>query len=150
MIEAQPEYSDTNCGFLHGNQARQSPDGPDLCLLRLVAFLHAVPRGKVRDAGIALPELIVSLTLLGAGALGVAAIGQGAARMARIGAERSAQAIAATRSFEGAGRGSGTGGLDVAVDTVRIGSRLVEITVTVSGRGGMGSQTWATRRISGP
>lgn len=117
---------------------------------RAVTFLHRVPPGVRTCAGLGLPEVIVAVTVLGAGILGVAAVGGAARKLAHMGAVRSAQTVAAAGTLENA-TVAGRGRLEVAVDTVGVSPGLIEIRVTVGGSGPAGDQEWVTRRaLSGP
>lgn len=117
---------------------------------RAVTFLHPVPAGVRACAGFGLPEVIVAVTVLGAGVLGVAAVGSAAQKLAQIAAVRSAQTVAAASLLENV-PAYGRGHLEVSVDTVGVAPGLIEIQVTVSGLGPAGEQEWVTRRaLSGP
>jgi hypothetical protein len=136
---------------MHGEKAAKPPDCPVFRPQDVVEFLRAVPAGKrPSSAGFALVEVVVAIALLGAGVLGVAAIGLGGQRMARIGAARTGQAITAASVLEEAGRRSGAGISGVVVDTTRIGDRLLELRVSARAREGAGEWSWVTRRLSAP
>jgi hypothetical protein len=150
VIAASGEDSDTDCGFMHGERGPETLNCPDFQPFRVVEFLHAVLAGDRRCRGIGLPEVIVATVVLGAGVAGVAAIGLGARRMAHVGAVRTAQTIAAGSVLEGAAIGPGSADLTITADTARSGDNLVEVRVTVGGRGKVGNRTWVTRKLAGP
>jgi prepilin-type N-terminal cleavage/methylation domain-containing protein len=136
---------------MHGEKAAEPPDRPVLSPQGVVEFLRAVPAGKRPfRAGFALVEVMVAIALLGAGVLGVAAIGLGGQRMARIGAARTGQAITAVSVLEQAGRTSGSRISGVVVDTTRIGDRLLELRISARAREGAGEWSWVTRRLAAP
>jgi Tfp pilus assembly protein PilV len=98
--------------------------------------------------GLGLPEVIVAVTVLGAGVLGVAAIGGAARKMANVAAVRSAQAVAAGQVLEGARTGPHPT-FEVALDTVTLGPGLIELRVTVGGSGTVGALSWVARQSPG-
>ena len=111
----------------------------------MVAILHAVLTGSRARSGLGLPEVIVAVTVLGAGVLGVAAIGGAARRMANVAAVRSDQALAAGQVLEGVP----TPPLPmpgVTVDTVVPGPGLIELRVMVGGAEAVGALSWVARR----
>ena len=112
-----------------------------------VTFLHPMLAGTRARAGLGLPEVVVAVTVLGAGILGVAALGGAARRLADIAAVRSAQTVAASAALENA-RADVRGNLDATVDTVAVAPGLIELQVTVSGSRSAGAQLWVTRRPS--
>ncbi|MBT8479053.1 MAG: hypothetical protein KJO06_09055 [Gemmatimonadetes bacterium] len=113
----------------------------------LVNFLHPLLVGARARVGIGLPEVIVAVTVLGAGLLGVAALGSGAAKLAHIAAVRSAQTLAAAGTLEDAPVETRVP-LEVTVDTVDVAPGLLEIRVTVSGSRFAGGRVWVARRLS--
>jgi hypothetical protein len=117
------------------------------CRFRVVEFLHPLLVGARARVGIGLPELIVAVTVLGAGVLGVAALGSGAAKLARIASVRSAQALAAGGTLEDAPVVTRVP-VEVTVDTAGVAPGLIEIRVTVGGSRSAGNRVWVTRRLS--
>lgn len=122
-----------------------SPNTAYLSPISVVAFLHPVLLGNRSRAGFSLPELAVAVTVLGAGVLGVAALGGGARRLAHVAAVRSAQTAVAVSVLEGASA-DGQWDLDFTADTAEVVPGLVEIRLTVSGSGPAGPRSWVARR----
>lgn len=121
-----------------------TPNTPDFRPLHAVTFLHSGSGGSRAEAGFGTIEVIVAAAVFAVGILGVAALGSGAWRMARVAALRSDQARTAAAVLEG-GRSPVTG-LAVDADTVDVSPGLVELRVTVDGGAGPGgSTTWVTR-----
>jgi len=114
----------------------------------VVAFLHPVLAGTRVRAGFGLPEVVVAVTVLGAGILGVAAVGGAARKLAHIAAVRSAQTVVASTTLERA-PADVRWDLEVMVDTIAIAPGLIEIQLTVSGSGSAGARLWVARRPSG-
>ncbi|MCK5447813.1 MAG: prepilin-type N-terminal cleavage/methylation domain-containing protein [Gemmatimonadetes bacterium] len=120
---------------------------PYLRRFNVVTFLHPVLAGVRARSGFGLPEVIVAVTVFGAGVLGVAALGGAAGKLAHIAAVRSAQTVAAGSTLEHT-PADVRGQLEVTVDTVGIVPGLIEIRVTVSGSGSAGARQWVARRSS--
>jgi len=144
------EDSDTDCGVLHGRKGPHTLDWPAFRPFRVVEFLHAVLPGKRLRAGFALLEVIVAIAVLGAGVVGVAAIGLGARRMTHVAAVRTAQTVAAQAFFEGRTPSPGFSDLVLAADTALIRDGLIEVRVTVDGRGIASDRVWVTRKPVSP
>jgi len=142
------EDSDRDCGVLHGNCTGITPKSPYFRRFDVVTILHPVLRGSRARMGLGLPEVIVAVTVLGAGVLGVAAIGGAARKMANVAAVRSAQAVAAGQVLEGARTGPHPT-FEVALDTVTLGPGLIELRVTVGGSGTVGALSWVARQSPG-
>jgi hypothetical protein len=113
----------------------------------VVAFLHPVLTGTRARAGIGLPEVVVAVTVLGAGIIGVAAVGGAARKLATIAAVRSAQTVVAGTTLERA-PADVRENLGVMVDTVGVAPGLIEIRLTVSGSGLANERLWVARRPS--
>lgn len=128
---------------MHGNGPEMTRNTPYFRLCRLVEFLHSVLAGIRTDSGVGLLEVMIAITVLGTGVLGVVAIGTAAQRMAHVAAVRSAQAVSAGGELEVAtGGASGPG---VTVDTVTVAPGLIELRVTVAGTGPAGDEVWVAR-----
>lgn len=139
------EDSDRDCGVLHGNCPETTPNDPYFRGLDVVTILHAVLTGNRARSGLGIPEVLVAVTVFGAGVLGVAAIGGAAGKMANVAAVRSAQALAAGQVLEGVPPRPHPM-LGVAVDTVMAGPGLIELRARVGGAGAVGGLSWVTRR----
>ena len=133
---------------MHGNCTKTTLKSLYFRRFNVVTILHAVLSGSRARRGLGLPEVIVAVTVFGAGVLGVAAIGVAARRMANVAAVRSAQALAAGQVLEGA-PASPQSTFDVAVDTVMPGPGLIELRVTVDGAGAVGALSWVARQPAG-
>jgi prepilin-type N-terminal cleavage/methylation domain-containing protein len=120
---------------------------PDLRRIHVVKFLHPVLAEDRARSGFGLPEVIVAVTVFGAGVLGVAAVGGAARNLAHIAAVRSAQTVAAGSTLENA-PADVRGDLEVTADTAAVVAGLIEIRVTVSGSRSAGARQWVARRLS--
>ena len=120
---------------------------PDLRRIHVVKFLHPVLVEDRARSGFGLPEVIVAVTVFGAGVLGVAAVGGAARNLAHIAAVRSAQTVAAGSTLENA-PADVRGDLEVTADTAAVVAGLIEIRVTVSGSRSAGARQWVARRLS--
>jgi hypothetical protein len=141
------EDSDRDCGFMHGNHTETALITPYFRRFKVVTILHSVLTGSRARAGLGLPEVIVAVTVFGAGVLGVAAIGGAARKMANVAAVRSGQTVAASQVLEGAPAGSSPM-FEVTVDTVMPAPGLIEYRVTVRGTATVGPRSWVARRPS--
>ncbi|MDP2470019.1 MAG: prepilin-type N-terminal cleavage/methylation domain-containing protein [Candidatus Palauibacterales bacterium] len=137
--------SDTDSGVMHGDLPEMPRGIAYFRRFEVVAFLHPEGVRAHAEDGFGLVEVIVALTVLCLGVLGVVGLGSAAHRMAQVGAVRSAQTILATAVLEG-GTASVPGALEVSGDSVALGSGVVEIRVTVNGSAWTGPRTWVTRR----
>jgi hypothetical protein len=142
------EDSDRDCGVLHGNCTEMTPNSACFRRFNVVTILHSVLTGSRARSGLGLPEVIVAVTVLGAGVLGVAAIGGAARRMANVAAVRSAQTLAAGQVLEGV-PALPHPAFGVAVDTVMLGPGLIELRVTVGGASAVGALSWVARQPGG-
>ena len=120
---------------------------PKVSRIEVVKFLHPVLAEDRARTGFGLPEVIVAVTVFGAGVLGVAAVGGAARNLAHIAAVRSAQTVAAGSTLEDV-PGDVRGHLEVTVDTAAVAPGLIEIRVTVSGWRSAGARQWVARRLS--
>jgi hypothetical protein len=120
---------------------------PDVSRINVVKFLHPVFAEDRSRTGFGLPEVIVAVTVFGAGVLGVAAVGGAARNLAHIAAVRSAQTVAAGSTLENV-PGDARGHLEVTADTAAVAPGLIEIRVTVSGWRSAGERQWVVRRLS--
>jgi hypothetical protein len=125
-----------------------TPKTPYFRRFDVVTILHPVLTGSRARMGFGLPEVMVAVTVLGAGVLGVAAIGGAARKMANVAAVRSAQAVAAGQVLEGAPTAPHPT-FEVALDTVTLGPGLIELRVTVGGSGTVGALSWVARQSPG-
>lgn len=130
---------------MHGEGTEKTRNTPYFCRCGVVAFLHPVVGGNRSRAGFGLAEVVVAVTVLGAGVLGVAALGNGARKLGHIAAVRGAQTFAAATVLEGASA-VGPEALEIMVDTTVVLPGLLEFRVTVSGSGPAGPQSWVARR----
>ena len=132
---------------MHGTSPEMTRNTPDFRRISVVKFLHPVLAEDRARAGFGLPEVIVAVTVFGVGALGVAAVGSAAWKLAHIAAVRSAQTVAAGSTLENT-PAEVRGNLEVTADTAAVAPGLIEIRVTVSGSGSAGARQWVARRPS--
>lgn len=132
---------------MHGKSPEMTQNTPDVSRINVVKFLHPVLAEDRARAGFGLPEVIVAVTVFGAGVLGVAAVGGAARSLAHIAAVRSAQTVAAGSTLENV-PGDVRGHLEVTADTAAVAPGLIEIRVTVSGWRSAGARQWVARRLS--
>jgi len=140
--------SDKDRGVMHGDRTRMTRNTLYIRRSRVVAFLHPVLAGSRSRSGLGLPEVLVAVTVLGAGVLGVAALGTAARKLGHIAAVRTAQTAAVATVLEGASA-TGPEDLETTVDTTEVVPGLIELRVTVNGSGPAGPQLWVARRPSG-
>ena len=132
---------------MHGKSPEMTRKTPYVRRCNVVKFLHPVLAEDRSRTGFGLPEVIVAVTLFGAGVLGVAAVGGAARNLAHIAAVRSAQTVAAGSTLENVPV-EVRGHLEATVDTAAVAPGLIEIRVTVSGSGSAGARQWVARRLS--
>lgn len=132
---------------MHGKSPEMTPNTPNFSRNDVVKFLHPVLAEDRVRTGFGLPEVIVAVTLFGAGILGVAAVGGAARNLAHIAAVRSAQTVAAGSTLENVPLDV-PGHLEVTADTAAVAPGLIEIRVTVSGWRSAGARQWVARRLS--
>lgn len=141
------EDSDRIHCVMHGRDPKITRNTPDVSRFNVVKFLHPVLAEDRARTGFGLPEVIVAVTVFGAGVLGVAALGGTAQKLAHIAAVRSAQTVAAGGTIENF-PAHVPGHLEVTADTAAVAPGLIEIRVTVSGSGSAGARQWVVRRLS--
>jgi len=141
------EDSDRVHCVMHGKSPEMTRNTAYVSRFNVVKFLHPVLAEDRARTGFGLPEVIVAVTVFGAGVLGVAAVGGAARNLAHIAAVRSAQTVAAGSTLENVPV-EVRGHLEVTVDTAAVAPRLIEIRVTVSGSGSAGARQWVARRLS--
>lgn len=135
---------------MHGKSSEMTRITPYVSRFNVVKFLHPVLAGDRARTGFGLPEVIVAVTVFGAGVLGVAAVGGAARNLAHIAAVRSAQTVAAGSALENVPVDV-RGHLEVTADTAAVAPGLIEIRLTVSGSGSAGARRWVVRRlVAGP
>lgn len=132
---------------MHGKSPEMTRNTPYVRRFNMVKFLHPVLAEDRSRTGFGLLEVIVAVTVFGAGALGVAAVGGAALNLAHIAAVRSAQTVAAGSTLENVPVDV-RGHLEATVDTAAVAPGLIEIRVTVSGSGSAGARLWVARRLS--
>ena len=141
------EDSDRIHCVMHGRSPEIARNTPYVRRFNVVKFLHPVLAEDRARTGFGLPEVIVALTVLGVGVLGVAAVGGAARNLAHIAAVRSAQTVAAGSALENVPVDV-RGPLEVTADTAAVAPGLIEIRVTVSGSGSAGARQWVVRRLA--
>ena len=123
-------------GVLHGTGGRDVDIRTESRLRTLEASARESPRGST------LVELLISLSILGIGVIGIAAGSRAARLQAELASSRAAEALAAQQVLERqAIWGSGD---SPAFDTVRIGVHAVEVRTGV--RDSMPGLVWLTVR----